>query len=125
MVEHFRVDTLLRDGDRVTGVQGQTRDGEGCSVTAEMVVGADGKHSLLARTVGAPTYHERPAQSAACYTYWQGLQASGGEVYGRDRRAVGVWPTNDGLVMTYVGLPAAEFAIVPGGPVCRHARCLR
>ena len=124
MVEHFRVDTLLRDGDRVTGVQGQTRDGEGCSVTAEMVVGADGKHSPRPDGRGADLPRAAGAVRGVLHLL-AGLQVSGGEVYGRDRRAVGVWPTNDGLVMSYVGLPAAEFAIVPGGPVCRHARCLR
>jgi 2-polyprenyl-6-methoxyphenol hydroxylase-like FAD-dependent oxidoreductase len=30
-------------------------------------------------------------------------------MYGRDRRLVGVWPTNDGLVLTYVAAPIAEF----------------
>ncbi len=30
-------------------------------------------------------------------------------MYARDRRLIGVWPTNDGLVMTYVAAPADEF----------------
>ncbi len=30
-------------------------------------------------------------------------------MYGRDRRQIGAWPTNDGLVMTYVAAPADEF----------------
>jgi hypothetical protein len=43
-------------------------------------------------------------------TYWAGVPLDRGEVYVRDRRAVGAWPTNDGLVMTYVGAPAEDFA---------------
>jgi hypothetical protein len=30
-------------------------------------------------------------------------------MYGRDRRLVGVWPTNGGLVLTYVAAPIEEF----------------
>ena len=30
-------------------------------------------------------------------------------MYGRDRRFVGAWPTNDGLLMTYVACPHDEF----------------
>jgi 2-polyprenyl-6-methoxyphenol hydroxylase-like FAD-dependent oxidoreductase len=33
----------------------------------------------------------------------------GGEIYGRERRMIGAWPTNDGLVPTYVAGPAHEF----------------
>jgi hypothetical protein len=45
----------------------------------------------------------------AYYTYWEGVPVAGGELYARPRRAVGAWPTNDGLVMTYVAWPVAEF----------------
>jgi 2-polyprenyl-6-methoxyphenol hydroxylase-like FAD-dependent oxidoreductase len=45
-----------------------------------------------------------------CYTYWEGLPLQGGEIYARERRAVGAWPTNDGLTMTYVAWPVGEFA---------------
>jgi hypothetical protein len=37
------------------------------------------------------------------------VDRGGGEIYGLAGRAVGAWPTNDGLVMTYVVWPAAEF----------------
>jgi hypothetical protein len=33
----------------------------------------------------------------------------GGELYARPRRAVGAWPTNDELTMTYVAWPVEEF----------------
>jgi 2-polyprenyl-6-methoxyphenol hydroxylase-like FAD-dependent oxidoreductase len=59
--------------------------------------------------VGAPAYHEVPPRSIAYYTYWEGVPIEGGEMYGRPRRMIGAWPTNDGLVMTYVAWPAAEF----------------
>ena len=114
VMEGFRVDEILMSGGRATGITGVPR-GPGAgnapvTITARLIIGADGKHSTVARAVSAAEYHQQPALSAAVYTYWSGLPASGGEIYARDRRAIGVWPTNDGLVMTYVAMPAADFA---------------
>ena len=53
----------------------------------------------------------RPPRSMGCYTYWSGVPAQpGGQLYGRPGLAAGVWPTNDGLLMTYLAWPAARFA---------------
>jgi hypothetical protein len=59
---------------------------------------------------GAAAHHELPVRSMGCYTYWEGLPLDGGEMYARGGRAIGTWPTNDGLTMTYVAWPVAEFA---------------
>lgn len=91
---------------------------------ARLVVGADGKHSLVAKKVGAKTYPDTPPQSAAFYAYWQGLELHGGEMYGRDRRLIGAWPTHDGLVVSYVGLPSADFADFRADPEARLLACL-
>ncbi len=111
VIEGFDVaDVLMSDG-RVTGIRGAERGG-GRSVVeikAPLVIGADGKHSLVARTVGARAYDDRPARSGAVYAYWDGLAIDGGEMYARPNRAIGVWPTNDGLAITYIAVPAGEF----------------
>lgn len=83
--------------------------GEGCVDGVPLVIGADGKHSLVAKAVGAQAYHRGPARSAACYAYWQDLELTGGEMYARERRMIGAWPTHDGLVVTFVAMPAADF----------------
>ena len=101
------VDELCWDDGTVTGVRGRTKSGTVISDTASVVVGADGKHSFVARAAGAAQYRVTPPLSAACYTYWEGVPLAGGEMYARERRAIGAWPTNDGLVMTYVALPVA------------------
>jgi flavin-dependent dehydrogenase len=98
------VDEVLIEDGRVTGIRGR-----GIEERAPLVIGADGKHSLVARAVGAPAYNEKPALSIAYYTYWEGVPLEGGEMVARRRRAVGAWPTNDGLVMTYVAWPHDEF----------------
>lgn len=107
--ENFTVDEILMDDHRVTGIVG--REGNGPQVTerARMVVGADGKHSIVAKAVGAPVRREQEPLTVAAYTYWSGLPVAGGEIYQRDRRAVGLWPTNDGLTMSFCSWPIDEF----------------
>ena len=61
---------------------------------------------------GAPPTRQVPVRSMACYSYWERVPLDGGEVYSRDRRAVGAWPTSDGLTMIYVAWPVGDFAAV-------------
>jgi flavin-dependent dehydrogenase len=109
VVERFTVEDLLRDGGPVVGITGRAKGGAARSERATLVIGADGKHSTVARLVGAQTKRSTQALSGAVYTYWSGLPVSGGEMYSRRHRAIGVWPTNDGLVMTYIAVPGGEF----------------
>jgi 2-polyprenyl-6-methoxyphenol hydroxylase-like FAD-dependent oxidoreductase len=102
-----------RDG-QVVGIRGQRKGGASIEERAPLVVGADGKHSLVAKTVAAPAYRTHPVLSMACYSYWEGVSTSGGEVYGAPGRALGIWPTNDGRVVTYCAWPAARFGELRG-----------
>jgi len=115
--ERFAVDELLLDDGRVCGVRsGAVQE------RARLVVGADGRHSLVARAVRAAAYHVRPPQTVGYYTYWAGVPLNGGELYARPRRLVGAWPTNDGLTITYVAAPhddLAHFRADPEGAVRR------
>jgi flavin-dependent dehydrogenase len=105
--ERFAVDELLLEDGRVCGVRsGAVRE------RARLVVGADGRHSAVAKAVEAPAYHVREPMTVGYYTYWAGLPLRGGELYARPeaRRLVGAWPTNDGLTITYVAAPRDELA---------------
>jgi flavin-dependent dehydrogenase len=105
--ERFAVDELVFEDGRVGGVRaGAVRE------TARLVVGADGRHSAVAKAVRAPAYHVRPPLTVAYYSYWAGVPLDGGEIYARPdaRQLVGAWPTNDGLTVTYVAAPRDEFA---------------
>jgi hypothetical protein len=42
------------------------------------------------------------ATTFAFYAYWDCLPVKGGEIYSAKGYAVGTWPTNDGLTLTYV-----------------------
>jgi flavin-dependent dehydrogenase len=116
--EQFAVQELLFDGDHVVGIRGRARGGAAVNELARLVIGADGRHSMLAKTVRAPAYHVHAPRSIAYYTYWSGVPTAGGEMYMRDQpqRAVGAWPTNDGLLMTYVAAPASEFGAFRADP---------
>jgi 2-polyprenyl-6-methoxyphenol hydroxylase-like FAD-dependent oxidoreductase len=107
--EGYLVEEVLWGQDRVAGIRGHERGGTPATDTARLVVGADGKHSMVADAVAARRYRQRPASTLACYTYWKGVAMAGGELYQRPRRAVAAFPTNDDLTMIYVAAPRTEF----------------
>ncbi len=107
--EGFATREVLCDGDRVVGIRGQTSGGNTVTERARIVVGADGRHSLVARAVGAAEYHARPALTCAYFSYWDGIPIDGFELYARERRMAGAFPTNDGLTCVFVTWPRREF----------------
>jgi len=108
--EGYFVDDVLWAGSRVVGIRGHARGKPAAAEAGRLVVGADGKHSLVADAVAAPTYRHRPAATLACYSYWSGVDLPAGELYQRSGRAVAAFPTNDDLAMVYVAAPIAEFS---------------
>jgi flavin-dependent dehydrogenase len=104
---------FMVEGLTAGGIRGRSKGAAtGRAITARLVVGADGKHSTVASAVRAPTYRARPPATAACYRYFADLPVKGGEVYTRRDRMVGLWPTNDGLTIVYLGVPVALFPAV-------------
>ena len=122
--ERFSVEEVVMDGDRVTGIRGRSRGGPLVHEEARIVVGADGARSLVARTVGAPTYEEQPASSFAYYTYWSGVPVETAELYPRPERMVIAAPTNDGLTLTIVYWPEAAFDEVRADVEARFMQAL-
>jgi flavin-dependent dehydrogenase len=108
--EDFTVEEIVFDNGRVSGIRGHGKGGQIVTEQARVVVGADGRHSILARTVGAERYNEKPQLLAAYYTYWSGLPMNGRfEAYIRPYRSFAVWPTNDDQTLVIAGWPFAEF----------------
>jgi 2-polyprenyl-6-methoxyphenol hydroxylase-like FAD-dependent oxidoreductase len=105
----FSVQDLEWDGARVAGIKGRSEQGTIVSEQGRVVIGADGMRSMVARAVQASAYNERPTLSFAYYTYWEGVAVKGGEMYGREGCAIGMWPTNDGLVVTFLSMPRSGF----------------
>jgi 2-polyprenyl-6-methoxyphenol hydroxylase-like FAD-dependent oxidoreductase len=109
--EGFTVEEILFDDERVVGVRGRDAGGNTVTERARVVIGADGLHSVVAKTVSAERYHESAPIEAGYYTYWSGLPMKGRfEAYDRGPgRAWAAWPTNEDLTLLVVSWPMAEF----------------
>ena len=108
--EAFTVEDVVVDDGRVTGIRGHDKGGETVTEKAKVVIGADGRHSLVARDVKPEQYNEKPPLLAGYYSYWSGLPMEGRfEAYDRGTRSFAVWPTNEGLTLVVGGWPVAEF----------------
>jgi flavin-dependent dehydrogenase len=105
--QRFPVDEILFEDGRVAGVRSRET-----VERARLVIGADGLHSLVARSVDAPAYNDEGTLTCAYYTYWEGLEMDGVELYPRPGRMIVAAPTNAGRVVTIVLWPNAEFHAV-------------
>jgi 2-polyprenyl-6-methoxyphenol hydroxylase-like FAD-dependent oxidoreductase len=107
--EGFTVEEVLTEDGRVTGIRGHGRDGGTVTEQARVVVGADGRHSSVARAVTPEQYHERPPLLCGYYSYWSGLPMEGRfETWVRPERGFAAWPTHDDLTLVIGGWPYAE-----------------
>lgn len=109
--ESCTVTDLVLEGDRVVGVRYTTPGGVVAADRARLVIGADGKRSLVARRVGAPNVVEHPRMTCTYYSYWAGVPAHF-ELYERQDRWIGVIPTNDDLTLIMTYFPQSEFSDV-------------
>jgi flavin-dependent dehydrogenase len=108
--EGFIVEELVFEDGRVVGIKGRTHAGASVEERANIVVGADGRQSLVARAVEASKYHEKPPLMCGYYSYWRGLPMNGRfETYIRPNRGCAAADTHDGLTLVVVGWPNAEF----------------
>ena len=109
--EAFTVEEVLVEDGRVTGIRGHAKGGATVTERARVVIGADGKHSLVAKAVEPERYNEVPSRTPSYYAYWSGLPVDGFEVYIRaeDQRGWGVLPTHDDLTCVVQGWPQSQF----------------
>jgi flavin-dependent dehydrogenase len=75
--EGFTVTEAVATDGRVSGVRGRGRRGQGVTAHARVVVGADGRHSAVARAVGPEQYHERPPLLCDYQAFARGFRPSG------------------------------------------------
>jgi 2-polyprenyl-6-methoxyphenol hydroxylase-like FAD-dependent oxidoreductase len=100
---------VVRDGERITGIRGETSNGHAVVEWAKVVVGADGQRSAISRAVDASEYGVRPAASCNYYTYFSGVPAEKIELYNRERCLIGVIPTNDSLTLVFEAFSNDDF----------------
>lgn len=79
IAERTRAIRLERAGERVTGVVFADRAGRERRACADLVVGADGRDSFVARAVRAREYLAYPAPRAIYWSYWPAPRGYGAE----------------------------------------------
>ncbi|MCC7365196.1 MAG: NAD(P)/FAD-dependent oxidoreductase [Dehalococcoidia bacterium] len=108
--EGFTVTGLLRDASgAVSGIEGHGEGGGAVREEARIVVGADGRHSMVAKAVGAEEYGTLPGLTCGWYSYFEGFDDDGTEVWYDDGQAVLAFPTNDGLTCLAAVFPIEQF----------------
>jgi 2-polyprenyl-6-methoxyphenol hydroxylase-like FAD-dependent oxidoreductase len=107
--EGFSVDEVLIEDETVIGIRGKEPGSTAITEHAKVVIGADGRNSLVAKAVRPEQYNDKPPVSPAFYSYWSNVGSSGFEVYVRDRRGMAAFPTHENLTLVIVGLPEDDF----------------
>jgi flavin-dependent dehydrogenase len=108
--EGFSVDELIIENGICRGIRGRDAGGKAVEARATIVIGADGRHSRIAATMGVDEYLYKAPSTFTYYTYFRGLEMDGRmELYDREVTTIVVQPTTDGLTMVAVMQPIAGF----------------
>jgi flavin-dependent dehydrogenase len=109
--ENFTVNEISFSDGAVTGISGRGKGGTEVNERARVVIGADGKHSLVAKAVKPEQYEERRSHLAMYYAYWSNLPVNGFDTWIRaeHRRGWAAIPTHDDLTVLPFGWPVEEF----------------
>ena len=110
VVHGARVVSLVGgEGGRVHGVDIERAGGATARIEAEIVIGADGMRSTVARLVGAAAERSGRHAAGVVYGYWTGLGLEHTHWYYREGVGVGAIPTNDGAACIFAGTSSARF----------------
>lgn len=101
LAEGVSVDNLTYDGNRVVGIKGHGADGT-FEARGRFVVGADGRHSMVAAAVGAPFIKHVDPLDSGYYSYYSGTGIDRTQLFFRDEITAVMFPTNDELVVVAV-----------------------
>jgi len=104
------VDLRIAADARVIGVTLKDSNGDVVEVDTDIVIGADGRQSLVAKLVGAEIYVEGTGASGYVYGYFENMPGDGYHWYFEKDVAAGVIPTNDGHRCVFAGVHQDRFA---------------
>jgi 2-polyprenyl-6-methoxyphenol hydroxylase-like FAD-dependent oxidoreductase len=109
--EGFAVDEVVMADGVVEGIRGHAQGGQAVTERARVVVGADGRHSVVVKAVRPAAYDEQPSRLAMYYAYWSDLPTGGFDttVRAEHRRGWAAIPTHDDLTVVPFGWPVEEF----------------
>lgn len=106
----LRLVDLLKENQRVRGVVLRDTSGTEHCVSAPLVIGADGRRSLVAQKAGALAYRTSRSMTSTIYAYWAGLELDGYHWHYDLGVAAGAIPTSHGLTCVFVGMKPERFA---------------
>lgn len=109
---HFGMafEAMEADGTgRVCGARLRDRSGGHVVAGADLVIGADGLGSSVAKQVGAAVYRQAAHRTGVVYGYFAGIENVGYRWYYGPGISVGAIPTNDGLHCVFVCVPPDQF----------------
>jgi flavin-dependent dehydrogenase len=107
--EGFTVERYDGEDGAIVGVTGKRRGSSPTSERARITIGADGRNSLLAKSVGAAVEQATDPLTCWYFSYWAGVIAEGTEVYVRQNHVIFVFPTNDNLVGIFIAWSRDQF----------------
>src|SRR4029450_14139103 len=94
------------------------------TIEADIVVGADGLHSVIAAATGAPDLVRGRSASGILYTYWEDVLVDGYSWRFFPNASLGAIPTNNGTCL-FVSTPSRRFhELVRGGAALAYRRLL-
>lgn len=112
--EATTVTEILTDGARAIGLRADGPSGP-LEIRARLVVGADGRHSFVARAVDAPDQIREPAIRILQYRYVEGFAGAVGDPDGAEFSLVGdellyVFPSDGGTTCVALSVSLADAA---------------
>lgn len=110
---------LLTEGQRVTGVSTERGD-----YPARLVIGADGRHSRVAKAVSAPKYIDMASATYSYIALWRDCQVREICAFWGGGHLTVVIPTNDNLTLVGFQGPRTDFAAARRDPVRNYLSVL-
>ncbi|MCA8879283.1 MAG: FAD-dependent monooxygenase [Rhodobacteraceae bacterium] len=105
-----RLELTLKDpSGRVRGVMTRDNAGHTRRITADLVIGADGRNSTVASLVGAEPYATEDHMSATVFGYFDAPASDAYRWIYRPGTSAGIIPTNDGQVCAFVSVAASRY----------------
>ncbi|MDX1576995.1 MAG: NAD(P)/FAD-dependent oxidoreductase [Gemmatimonadota bacterium] len=95
------VDVIRNTDGRVTGARISGADRDVTEVPAEIVIGADGMRSRVARILDVEVDYEIPDTACSIYGYWEDVKLEGYHWFFEPGVSIGTIPTNDGATCVF------------------------
>lgn len=101
-------DLMRNSSGEVCGVVLRTQGSDYLRIPAELVVGADGRNSTIARLAGAATIKRATNASRCIYGYFNGLQQEAFRWHWGEACGGGVIPTNEGGACVFIAFSSDD-----------------